>query len=55
MIYWKYLKINHNKKGEVDTANTNDEINLMLESDNDEWKKEANFALIRTKGMKEFN
>lgn len=49
------IKINHNKKGEVDTANTNDEINLTLKCDNDEWKKEADFALIRTKGMKEFN
>jgi len=51
----RVVKINHNKKGEVDVANTNDEINLTFESDSDEWKKEANFALIRTKGMKEFN
>ena len=49
------IKINHNKKGEVDTANTNDEINLTFKCDDDEWKKEADFALIRTKGMKEFN
>jgi len=49
------IKINHNKKGEVDTANTNDEINLTFKCDDDKWKKEANFALIRTKGMKEFN
>ena len=48
-------KISHNKKGEVDVANTNDEINLELKANNDDWKKEANFALIRTKGMKEFN
>ena len=48
-------KINHNKKGEVDVANTNDEINLTLKCNSDEWKKEAEFALIRTKGMKEFN
>ena len=48
-------KIEHNKKGEVDVANTNDEINLRLISDNEDWKKEADFALIRTKGMKEFN
>jgi putative protease len=51
----RVVKINHNKKGEVDVANTNDEINLKLISDNDNWKKEADFALIRTKGMKEFN
>lgn len=51
----KVTKISHNKKGEVDVANTNDEINLELISDNDDWKKEADFALIRTKGMKEFN
>lgn len=51
----RVVKINHNKKGEVDVANTNDEINLKLISDNDDWKKEADFALIRTKGMKEFN
>ena len=48
-------KISHNKKGEVDVANTNDEINLELKANNDDWKKEADFALIRTKGMKEFN
>ena len=48
-------KIEHTKKGEVDVANTNDEINLTLNCDNDDWKKEANYALIRTKGMKEFN
>ena len=51
----KVNKITHIKKGEVDVANTNDEINLELISDNDDWKKEAGFALIRTKGMKEFN
>ena len=48
-------KISHNKKGEVDVANTNDEINLELKANNEDWKKEADFALIRTKGMKEFN
>ena len=50
----KVVKINHNKKGEVDVANTNDEINLTFACDNNEWEKEANFALIRTKGMKDF-
>ncbi|MBQ8635988.1 U32 family peptidase C-terminal domain-containing protein [bacterium] len=48
-------KITHAKKGEVDVANTNDEINLLLECDNADWQKESDFALIRTKGMKEFN
>ena len=45
----------HNKKGEVDVANTNDEINLVLKTENNDWKNEAQYALIRTKGMKEFN
>lgn len=51
----RVVKIEHDKKGEVDVANTNDEINLTLDCDSEEWKKEADFALIRTKGMKEFN
>ena len=51
----KVVKIYHNKKGEVDVANTNDEINLTFVCESEEWKKEANFALIRTKGMKEFS
>ena len=49
----KIVKISHSKKGEVDTANTNDIINLEIISDNQEWKKEYNWALLRTKGMKE--
>ena len=54
---WNFSKhkINHNKKGEVDVANTNDEIDLTLKCDSDEWQNEYPFALIRTKGMKEFN
>ena len=47
-------KITHNKKGEVDVANTNDEINIVLNAQDNNWQKEANYALIRTKGMKEF-
>ncbi len=50
----RVIKIFHNKKGEVDTANTNDLINITFNCDNNDWKKEADFALIRTKGMKEF-
>lgn len=46
-------KIEHHKKGEVDVANTNDEILLTLKSDNEDWKKEFSFALLRTKGMKD--
>ncbi len=46
--------INHPKKGEVDLANTNDEINITFEFENNDWEKEANYALIRTKGLKEF-
>jgi len=46
-------KIQHHKKGEVDTANTNDEILLTLKAENDDWKKEFDYALLRTKGMKD--
>ena len=51
----KVVKIEHSKKGEVDVANTNDEINLTFETESDDWKKESSWALLRTKGMKEFN
>lgn len=47
-------KIEHNKKGEVDTANTNDEINLTFNSTDNSWMEEWQYALLRTKGMKEF-
>ena len=50
----KVVKITHNKKGETDTANTNDIINLKFECDNNSWEKEFDFALLRTTGMKEF-
>ena len=50
----RVIKINHSKKGEVDCANTNDEINLTFDFDDNNWIKEADYALIRTKGMKEF-
>lgn len=50
----RVIKINHSKKGEVDCANTNDEINLTFDFDDKNWIKEADYALIRTKGMKEF-
>ena len=50
----RVVEINHNKKGEVDVANTNDEINLTLQADDNSWESESSFALIRTKGMKEF-
>ena len=49
----KVAKIVHKKLGEVNVANTNDEINLYFECNNDEWKKEEGHALLRTKGMKE--
>ena len=48
------IKIEHKKKGEVDVANTNDEIYLTFNSDNNDWKEEYKYALIRTEGMKEF-
>ncbi len=41
-------KIIHDKKGEVEVANTNDEINIILENCDNIWDKEANFALFRT-------
>lgn len=47
-------KIIHDKKGETDIANTNDEINIEIKTSDDNWKKEAQFALLRTKGLKEF-
>ena len=50
----KVTKIVHPKKGEVDVANTNDEINLTFESESLDWQKESSYALIRTRGMKEF-
>jgi len=50
----KVNKIIHDKKDEVDVANTNDEINIELVCENYDWTKETDFALLRTKGMKEF-
>lgn len=46
-------KIEHYKKGEVEVANTNDEIMLLLECDNKILKDDWQFALLRTKGIKE--
>jgi len=46
-------KIIHPKTGEVEVANTNDEIVLEFDCDSNDWIKEADYALIRTKGMKE--
>jgi len=48
-------KIEHQKKGEVDTANTNDEIVITFKTDDSLWQTEYEFALARTKGMKIFN
>ena len=50
----RVLKITHDKKGEMDRANTNDEINLEFSSLDNSWQEEAKFALVRTVGMKEF-
>lgn len=46
-------KITHAKKGEVDTANTNDIIEIQFKAENNEWEKESAWALARTKGMKD--
>ncbi len=48
-------KIEHAKKGESAVANTNDEIDLTFETENTDWIKEWQFALLRTKGIKEFS
>ena len=50
----KVNKIIHPKTGEVEIANTNDEIFMDFEYNDNSWEKEADFALIRTEGMKEF-
>ena len=47
-------KIISEKTGEQDRANTNDEIYLEFECQDKEWEKESNWALARTKGLKEF-
>ena len=47
-------KIVHPKIGEVEVANTNDEVFIEFNYENSDWQKEANRALIRTEGMKEF-
>lgn len=52
-ILAKCSKIIHDKKGEVNVANTNDEINIELITEDDTWQKEAQRALLRTKGLKE--
>lgn len=49
----RVVKIEHYKKGEVEVANTNDEIMLSFDCDNNEWKADWAFALLRTKGIKE--
>ncbi len=46
-------RIEHPKKGEIDTANTNDEINLTFDCETKDWVCESNWALLRTKGIKE--
>lgn len=46
-------KITHPKTGEVDVANTNDEIFIEFDCNSLDWQKEAKWALIRTKGIKE--
>ena len=46
-------KIIHEKKGEVDVANTNDKIILEFDYKDMQWLKEYSYALIRTTGIKE--
>ena len=50
----RVVKIEHKKNGEVSVANTNDEINITFEYDDNSWLCETQYALARTKGMKEF-
>ncbi len=49
----KIEKIYHEKKGLIDVANTNDIVDLTIKSDNNNWKEESSWALIRTIGLKE--
>ena len=49
----KVVKILHEKKGEVDVANTNDEVVIEFNCKDWQWIKEAECALARTLGIKE--
>ena len=49
----KVMKIIHTKKGEVEVANTNDEIIIEFSFGDSSWQNEAQFALARTVGIKE--
>ena len=51
----KVNKIIHPKVGEVEVAKTNDEITLVFEvlEGSENWKKESEYALLRTIGIKE--
>ncbi len=46
-------KIISTKNGEQDRANTNDEIYIEFDCKSSDWESEYNYALARTKGMKE--
>ena len=49
----RITKITHKRNGEVDVANTNDVLDITFDFDNPNWLQEWNFALIRTKGLKD--
>ena len=49
----KVINIINNKRETNDVAHTNDVVLMEVETTNDDWKKEANFGLLRTIGIKD--
>lgn len=49
----KLINIINNKRETNDVAHTNDVVLMEVETTNDDWKKEANFGLLRTIGIKD--
>ena len=49
----KVINIINNKRETNEVAHTNDVVLMKVETTNDDWKKEANFGLLRTIGIKD--
>lgn len=49
----KVINIINNKRETNEVAHTNDVVLMEVETTNDDWKKEANFGLLRTIGIKD--
>lgn len=49
----KLINIINNKRETNEVAHTNDVVLMEVETTNDDWKKEANFGLLRTIGIKD--